>query len=89
LFRVDIRKALLKGGESGLPAVVPGHSAESQLIEYVSGRVAESEMPPMAKRDRFPGLSKVEVALVRAWIDQGAEWPTGVTLILPKIEKRQ
>jgi ankyrin repeat protein len=79
-FRVDAREALLKGGESGIAAIIPGHSGQSQLIDYITDRIPESEMPPKQKRDRFPGLSKDEVALVRAWIDQGAEWPKNVTL---------
>jgi hypothetical protein len=41
----------------------------------------------MPKRDRFPGFSKDEVALVRAWIDQGAEWPKNVTLAPLKDER--
>jgi hypothetical protein len=43
----------------------------------------------MAVRESFPGLTTDEVALIRAWIDQGAEWPTGVLLTSPKIEKRR
>ena len=34
-------------------------------------------MPPRAVRDRFPALSPDEVALLRAWIDRGTEWPRG------------
>jgi ankyrin repeat protein len=86
LLRVDAREALLKGGESGLAAIVPGHSEQSQLVDYVSDRVPDSEMPPKVKRDRFPALSKEEVALVRAWIDQGAQWPNGAQLAAPKTE---
>jgi hypothetical protein len=37
-------------------------------------------MSPSAVRGRFPALSPDEVALLRAWIDQGAEWPAGVLL---------
>jgi ankyrin repeat protein len=80
LFRVDGRGALLKGGASGEAALVPGHSEKSPLIDYVSDKVPESEMPPRAVRQRFPALTTDEVALLRAWIDQGAEWPTGVLL---------
>ena len=87
-FRVDGRDALLKGGESGIAAIVPGDSAKSPLIDYVSGRVPESEMPPRARRDRFPGLAPDELALLRAWIDQGAEWPKGVELIPPRIARQ-
>jgi ankyrin repeat protein/mono/diheme cytochrome c family protein len=88
-FRVDGRDALLQGGESGAAAIVPGHSEKSPLIDYLSGKVPESEMPPKAKRQRFPGLTTEEIALLRAWVDQGAEWPKGVLLASPKIEKQQ
>jgi hypothetical protein len=87
LFRVDGRDALLKGGASGEAAVVAGHSEMSPLVDYVSGGVPESEMPPRARRQRFPALSADEVALLRAWIDHGAEWPKGVSLSAPRIEK--
>jgi ankyrin repeat protein len=87
LFHIDSRDALLNGGASGEAAIVPGHSETSPLIDYVSGKVPESEMPPKAQRERFPALTREEVSLLRAWIDQGAEWPTGVLLTSPKIEK--
>ena len=58
------------------------------MIAYVSGQAPESEMPPSAVRDRFRALSPDEVALLRAWIAQGAEWPTGVLLTPPIIEKQ-
>jgi hypothetical protein len=88
LFRVDGRDAILRGGASGAAALVPGHSEKSPLIDYVSGKVPESEMPPRAVRQRFPALKTDDVALLRAWIDQGAEWPTGVLLASPKVGKQ-
>src|SRR5262249_61548174 len=48
LFRIDGRDAILKGGASGDAAIVPGNSEKSPLIEHVSGKVPESEMPPKA-----------------------------------------
>src|SRR5262249_29948386 len=86
-FRVDGRDSLLQGGASGEAAVVPGHSGESPLIAYVSSQVPDSEMPPRAERERFPALTAQEVALLRAWIDQGAKWPADVFLTPPKIGK--
>jgi hypothetical protein len=88
-FRLDSRDAILRGGQSGAAAIVPGHSARSPLIDYVSGKVPESEMPPRAVRQRFPGLTMDEVALLRAWIDQGAEWPKDVLLTSPAIERQR
>jgi ankyrin repeat protein len=84
LFRLDGRDAILKGGASGAAALVPGHSEKSPLIHYVSDVAPDSEMPPRAARARYPGLTPDEVTLLRKWIDQGAEWPTGVLLTSPK-----
>ena len=75
----------MKGGASGEAAVVPGRGEESPLLDYVSGKDPDEEMPPRAQRERFPALRADEVALLRAWIDQGAEWPKGVSLASPKI----
>jgi N-acyl-D-amino-acid deacylase len=88
-FRVDSREALLKGGNTGSAVVVPEKSAQSVLLDYVSGRVEGMEMPPMPKRDKFPALSKEEVELMRAWIEQGAVWPRDVVIAPPKIGKQQ
>ena len=54
------------------------------MVDFVSGKVPDEEMPPRAQRERFPALRADEVALLRAWIDQGAEWPEGVSLASPK-----
>jgi Planctomycete cytochrome C len=87
LFRIVARDAILKGGASGEAAIVPGHSEKSPLIDYVSGKVPDSEMPPKAQRKRFPALKPDDVALLRAWIDQGAEWPKDVSLASPNSDK--
>jgi hypothetical protein len=86
-FRVDSRDALLKGGNSGSAAVLPGQSAHSPMLDYLSGRVEGMEMPPMPKRGKFAGFTVKEAELVRAWIDQGAEWPKDVVIGSPKIEE--
>ena len=79
-FRLDSREAMLRGGNTGSAVVVPGKSAQSVLLDYVSGRVEGMEMPPMPKRDKFAAFTKEEVELVRAWIEQGAVWPKDVAL---------
>jgi hypothetical protein len=72
-YRMDTLAAVIKGGESGDPAVIPGHSEKSPMVLYTSDAVEEMEMPPTEKRDRFPALTKEQIGLVRAWIDQGAK----------------
>jgi mono/diheme cytochrome c family protein len=79
-FRVTDRAALLRGGARGEPAVVAGNSGASPLLRLVQDQVEDLEMPPMEKRGRFPALTRDETARLRAWIEQGANWPGGVSL---------
>lgn len=72
-LRLDTAAAVLKGGDGG-PAVVPGKSDESLLIEAVTGADEQERMP--LKR---PPLTEAQVALLRAWIDQGARFPRDET----------
>jgi hypothetical protein len=55
--------------------IKPGDSANSKLIQLVAGVLKDAVMPPEGER-----LSKEQVGLLRAWIDQGANWPEGVQL---------
>jgi hypothetical protein len=72
-YRMDTRDTFIKGGESGDPAVVPGKSEKSLVVLYSAGLVEDMEMPPTEKRDKYPAWTKDQIALVRAWIDQGAK----------------
>lgn len=73
-FRVDTRETVLQGGESG-PAVVAGKSAESYLIEMVSGLDPDNVMPKKGSK-----LTPQQVGLLRAWIDQRLPWDSEVSL---------
>jgi hypothetical protein len=73
-FSLASRESLLKGGQSGEPAIVPGRSADSPLVKYISDTVEDLEMPPLSHREKYPALSADEIAHVRAWIDAGANW---------------
>jgi mono/diheme cytochrome c family protein len=57
--------------KSGHIAVVPGKSADSELITRVSAEDASERMPPKGKGER---LTPEQIAKLRAWIDQGARW---------------
>jgi ankyrin repeat protein len=82
-FRVTERASLLKGGNRGEPAVVPGDPNSSVLFRLVQDQEEDLEMPPLARRGQFPALSKDEVIQVRRWIAAGANWPDDVTLRSP------
>ena len=78
-FSINSREGLLKGGQSGEPAVVPGQGGESPLVVYTSDEIEDLEMPPLKHRDEFPSLSPSEIKLIKAWIDQGADWNKGAS----------
>ena len=69
-FRVDQRAVMLKGGDSGLAALVPGDPKKSYLIEVINGSDPDMLMPP-----KGDPLTSEQVALFEAWIAEGAEWP--------------
>ncbi len=73
-LRLDTARALAEGGDDG-PAIVPGASGESPLIARVSGS-GGVRMPPSSEGD---GLGAEQIAVLRAWIDQGAEAPSDET----------
>jgi hypothetical protein len=72
-YRVTSKENFIKGGESGDKAVVAGDSTKSPVIHYVSDLVEDMEMPPKDKREKYPALTKEQIGLLRAWIDQGAK----------------
>lgn len=72
-YRLDSREDAIKGGSSKEAAVVPGKSEKSPIVLFSSDLVEEMEMPPIDKRDKYPALTKEQIALLRAWIDQGAK----------------
>ena len=68
--RLDRRVDLLRGGESGIPSLVPGNPGESFLIEVLKDPDPEFRMP----FEEDP-LSEDQIALIEEWIAQGADWP--------------
>ena len=69
-FLLTSRETALKGGNEGVD-ILPGQSAKSPLIYYVSRLVPDMEMPPEGKG---PALTQEQIGLLRAWIDQGVTW---------------
>lgn len=65
-LKLDSREAILKAGDSQIPAVVPGDREASELIT----RVRSGDMPPTEE-----GLSAQQIALLELWVSEGAEWP--------------
>ena len=68
-LRLDSLEAALKGGEDG-KILTAGKSADSPIVQSVARLDDDSAMPPA---DKGKLLTKEEVGLIRAWIDQGAK----------------
>jgi len=69
-LRLDRRSSVLRGGDSGEPAVVPGDAHGSYLIKLVRGEVDGRRMPAKGEP-----LSEVQIATLEAWINAGVSWP--------------
>ncbi|MCA9076392.1 MAG: DUF1553 domain-containing protein [Planctomycetaceae bacterium] len=68
-LRVDKAVFTRQGGDSG-PAIVPGNSQQSLLIERVSDTDEATRMPPEGEP-----LTAEQIALLQTWINQGATAP--------------
>ena len=72
-LRLDSLAGALKGGENG-KIIEPGKSAESAMVHSVAWLGDEDYwMPPKDNKANIPQLTKEQVGLIRAWIDQGAK----------------
>ena len=69
-LRLDGRSYALKGGESGVPAMLAGKRTQSLLYRYIAGLEKNLRMPPAG-----PALAAADVELIGKWIDEGASWP--------------
>jgi len=76
-YRCDTKAGAFKDTEYG-PTIVPGRSEQSALIHMVCGLIDEMLMPPPSdKPGQSEKLTREQVGVLRAWIDQGAVWPEG------------
>jgi len=69
-LQLTTRANALRGGETGEPAFIAGASARSQLIQRITTTDENDVMPQKSEP-----LKPAEVALLRRWIDEGANWP--------------
>ena len=69
-YRLDRARVAISGGDREQKPIRPGRGADSPLLKYVAGLDPDTKMPP-----KGPRLITRQVALLRAWIDQGARFP--------------
>ncbi len=73
-FRSDTKANVLKGGGEG-SVITPGDASKSGVLSMIAWATDDEEMymPPKGNKAKIAQLTKEEVALVRAWIEQGAK----------------
>jgi hypothetical protein len=67
-FNLNDPENLLVGGESDLPAIVPGKPSKSHLITLISAEEEDERMPPKGN-----GLEDKQIAMLEKWILQGGK----------------
>jgi len=67
---LNSREAAIKGGDSESPALVPGNADESELMRRILSHDPDEKMPPGGD-----GLKSEQIAVLDAWIKEGAKWP--------------
>jgi len=68
-FRLDRRREAMRGGTTSPGIIRPGSSQTSLLFYRVAGNQAGPQMPPTG------ALRPEQIAVIKAWLDQGADWP--------------
>src|SRR5687768_5584419 len=66
-----VRSRALSPAKSGEVPIRPGDPTHSELIRRVTATAEDERMPPP---EHGTPLSADEIALLRDWIQQGAEW---------------
>jgi formylglycine-generating enzyme required for sulfatase activity/mono/diheme cytochrome c family protein len=83
-LRLDVKSEAFKGGDDG-PAIVPRRPKQSPLYTTTILPADHDDlMPPANKGGPLP---KDQTDLLLSWIEQGAIWPDGITLVPKKKEE--
>jgi len=67
-LRLDTKDGALRTQD---PVIVPGKSAESELVRRIASTEVEEQMPPPKSSRK---LTPQQIELLRGWVDQGAPW---------------
>lgn len=80
-LRLDVRDAALKGGKSGMPAIVPGNPDQSEMVRRLFTDERSEKMPPPSTKTL---LTVEEKEKIRAWIAAGAEYASHWAFVAPR-----
>ena len=78
-FRLDRRSDAMRGGTANPGIIRPGSSEASFLMFRISGTAMGPQMPPTG------ALKPEQIATIKAWLDQGADWPDALANDAPPV----
>jgi ankyrin repeat protein/cytochrome c551/c552 len=76
-LRLDRKRDAMRGGS--ISVIGPGNSGGSRLYLKLIGSQFGAQMPPTE------ALRPEEIAIIKTWIDQGAEWPDDLAGDAPRV----
>lgn len=88
-FALHTFEALMKGGKTG-PAIEPKNAQDSLLVKFLEGRSGKTGKNQFMPPGKNKHLTPEQIALIRQWIDAGAQPPTSpvkTTDVLSKLPK--
>jgi mono/diheme cytochrome c family protein len=80
-LRLDVFETATKKLKSGHYAVVPGNAKESELLARIAHEDEAERMPPKSAKKTLTGAEK---ALLKRWIEEGAEYQRHWAFVVPK-----
>jgi hypothetical protein len=80
-LRLDLRADALRGGESGVPAFVPGRPEESELMRRIRSHDPAEIMPPPV---HHKPLTAEQIENLNLWIAQGAKYADHWAFVAPQ-----
>jgi Protein of unknown function (DUF1553)/Protein of unknown function (DUF1549)/Concanavalin A-like lectin/glucanases superfamily/Planctomycete cytochrome C len=80
-LRFDVEAGAKQDLGGGQFAIVPGDPAKSLMIQRITATDPARRMPPVSSGRT---LTEHEIALIRAWIEQGAKWEKYWAFVPPK-----
>lgn len=80
-LRIDLRDGVLKGGESGDPAIVPGKPDQGEFVRRILSADPAEIMPPPAEKKP---LNPAQIETLKRWIGEGAKYATHWAFVPPQ-----
>ncbi len=80
-LRLDLRDHATAQSNTGYTPIVPGKPEESDIITRVTSTDEDEHMPPL---DKGRALNATEIATLRQWIAQGADYTEHWAYVPPK-----